>query len=120
MDNPVIQTDLAEILNKLDSKFDEKFNKLDSKFDEKFNKLDSKFDEKFNKLDSKFDKLSEDVNQLKVGQAQLITKVDNMEKEISEIKGSQNKQIWALIGIVFAAIIGLTGTLGKIVFFPST
>ena len=98
MDNPVIQTDLAEILNK----------------------LDSKFDEKFNKLDSKFDKLSEDVNQLKVGQAQLITKVDNIDKEISEIKGSQNKQIWALIGIVFAAIIGLAGTLGKIVFFPST
>ncbi len=108
MDIPVIQTDLAEILNK-----------LDSKLDEKFNKLDSKFDEKFNKLDSKFDKLSEDVNQLKVGQAQLVTKVDNVEKEITEIKGSQNKQIWALIGIVFAAIIGLTGTLGKIVFFPS-
>ena len=89
-----METDLAQILNK----------------------LDSKFDEKFNKLDSKFDKLSEDVNQLKVGQAKLTTQVENIEKEISEIKGAQNKQVWALIGIVFSAV----GILGKIVFFPTT
>ncbi len=60
-------------------------------------------------------KLLEQVNELKVGQAQLATKVENIEKEISEIKGSQNKQVWALIGIVFSAV----GILGKIVFFPN-
>ena len=39
MDNPVIQTDLAEVLKKLDSRFDKLDNRLD-KIDERLNKLE--------------------------------------------------------------------------------
>jgi chromosome segregation ATPase len=81
MDNPTIQTDLAQILNKLESKIDKIDNRL---------------------------------NKLEIGQAEIKTKVENVEKEIFEVKGAQSKQVWALIGIVFSAV----GILGKIVFFP--
>lgn len=40
MNNPIIETDLAQILNKLDSKID----KLDEKLDSKIDKLDEKID----------------------------------------------------------------------------
>ncbi len=82
MENPIIQTDLAQILNKLDGKLD----KLETKFDEKFDKLETKFDEKFDKLDEKVDKLAigqaeikGDVKALDVKTEQLNTRVGNVE-----------------------------------------
>ena len=81
MENPAIKTDLAQILNK---------------------------------LDTKIDKIDDRLNKLEIGQAEIKTKVENIEKEMSDVKGSQSKQVWALIGIVFSAV----GILGKIVFFP--
>jgi len=45
MENPVIQTDIAELLNKLDRRFD--------------------------KLDDRLDKIDERLNRLEVGQAEL-------------------------------------------------
>ena len=82
MENPTIQTDLAQILNKLDSKID----KLDEKFDDKFNKLDEKFDDKFNKLDEKIEKLTISQTEIKgnikaldVKTEQLNTRVGNVE-----------------------------------------
>ena len=39
MENPVIQTDLAEVLKKLDSRFDKLDNRLD-RIDERLNKLE--------------------------------------------------------------------------------
>ena len=67
-----------------------------------------------NKLDIKIDKIDDRLNKLEIGQAEIKTKVENIEKEMSDVKGSQSKQVWALIGIVFSAV----GILGKIVFFP--
>jgi predicted PurR-regulated permease PerM len=92
MDNPTIQTDLIQILNKLDSKID---------------RLSENIDKKIDKIDDR-------LNKLEIGQAEIKAKVENVEKEISNIKGSQSKQVWALIGIVFSAV----GILGKLVFFP--
>ena len=78
MENPTIRTDLAQILNKLDSKID----KLDEKLDEKIDKLDEKID----KLDEKIDNLTisqteikGDIKALDVKTEQLNTRVGNVE-----------------------------------------
>ena len=82
MENFTIQTDLVQVLNKLDSKID----KLDEKLDDKFGKLDEKFEEKFNKLDEKIEKLTIDrieikgeIKALDVKTEQLNTRVGNVE-----------------------------------------
>jgi chromosome segregation ATPase len=93
MDNPTIQTDLAQILNrlenkidKLDEKIDSKIGKLDEKIDSKIGKLDEKIDSKIGKLDEKIDKLSlgqveiqGDIKALDVKTDQLNTRVGNVE-----------------------------------------
>ena len=81
MENPVIQTDIAEILSEI---------KQDLRTT----------NDRLGKID--------------ISQAEIKPKVENIEEQISDIKGSQSKQVWALIGIVFSAV----GILGKIVFFP--
>lgn len=66
MNNPIIQTDVAEVLKKLDSRFD--------------------------KLDQKLDKLSEDVTALKVGQAKIEGKIDALDERLSgQIKALDTK-----------------------------
>ena len=57
----------------------------------------------------------EQLVKITVDQAEIKTKVINIESQLTEVKGSQSKQVWALIGIVFTAV----GILGKIVFFPT-
>jgi chromosome segregation ATPase len=57
MDNPVIQTDLAEILKKLDSRFD--------------------------KLDSRLDKISEDITEIKVSLAEVKGNIKAVDEKLS-------------------------------------
>ena len=63
MDNPVIQTDLAEILRKLDSRFD--------------------------KLENRLEKIDDRLGKLEVGQAELKVKVDGIDKTATELKNTQ-------------------------------
>jgi hypothetical protein len=63
------------------------------------------FDKLEKKIDDRFDRLEEKVNKLEIGQAALITEVETIKKDVSEIKGSQRSQIWSLIGIIGAAVL---------------
>lgn len=101
MTNPIIETDLAQILGQ---------------------------------INNKLDKLSTDVTDLKVGQAEikgslqrfetefrgeikrLETKIDSNNENIKEIKGSQRAQIWTLIGILITAVGGFIAAVGRSVF----
>ena len=56
--------------------------------------------------------LSSEVNQVQVRLATVETKVDNLEKrfdkmeqQIEKVEGNQSKQVWALIGILFTAVV---------------
>ena len=91
MENPTIQTDIAEILNKLDGKFDKldtKLDKLSEDVDNKFDKLSEDVDNKFDKLDANIDKLSEDVDnkfdKLNAKIDKLSEDVDNKFDKLSE------------------------------------
>lgn len=101
MNNPIIQTDLTEILEK---------------FNERFDKLDNQFD----KIDNRFAKLDERLSKLEVGQARIAEKLESQEKIVTELKTSQKNQIWALIILAFTAVISLMPGLSKFIFFPST
>jgi t-SNARE complex subunit (syntaxin) len=81
MNNPTIETDLAELLNKLDGRFD--------------------------KVDNRLDKIDDRLKNIEVSQARLEEKSDAQEKIITELKDSKNKQIWALIILAFTAVVSL-------------
>ncbi len=81
-----IETDLKEILDK-----------LDQKIERQFTQLDQKMDRKFEQLDQKMDRAQEDINKLQVGQAKIegdIKALDN--------KGSIIQPIITGITVAFA------------------
>ena len=112
MSNIQIESELKDILNKLDTKLD---------------KLSDDFDHKLDKLDNKIDKLSDDVTDINLRLTKVETKLDEgvmprldaLSTEIKEVKGSQKAQIWALIGILITAVGGFIIAIGKVVFFTS-
>jgi predicted nuclease with TOPRIM domain len=65
-------------------------------------------------MNKKLDRIDNNVNELKVKLADvkgdikaLDGKVSSLDKRLEKVEGSQNRQIWALIGILFAAISGV-------------
>ena len=65
-------------------------------------------------MNKKLDRIDNNVNELKVELADvkgdikaLDGKVSGLDKRLEKVEGSQNRQIWALIGILFAAISGI-------------
>ena len=62
-------------------------------------------------MNKKLDRIDNNVNELKVELADvkgdikaLDGKVSGLDKRLEKVEGSQNRQIWALIGILFTAI----------------
>ena len=85
MTNPIIETDLAQIL--LEIKSDIK--SLDSKFEQRFDKIEQRFD----KVDQRFDKVDERLNKIEIGQADLKgdiksldTKTEQLDKRIGNVE----------------------------------
>ena len=85
MNNPIIETDLGQILSE---------------------------------IKQELKTINDRLNKLEVGQGRIEEKLNSQEKIAEELKTSQKNQIWALIILAFTAIATLTGTLGKVVFFP--
>lgn len=82
MSNIQIESDLKEILNKLDQKLDN----IDKKFEQKLDHIDNKFEQKF-------DHLQKDVTDINLRLTKVETKLDSTVEDIKEIKGSQKAQI---------------------------
>jgi t-SNARE complex subunit (syntaxin) len=75
----MIETDLKDVLNKLDQRFD--------------------------RLDEKLDKIESDLTDLKVDMATVKADLTTVKEEVKDLRGSQRAQIWALIGIIFTAVV---------------
>lgn len=60
-----------------------------------------------NRMDHKLESLLDSVNNIRVDVATLTIKVDKLEGDVKEIKGSQCAQIWTLIGIISTALVGV-------------
>ncbi|MEM7756900.1 MAG: hemolytic enterotoxin [Cyanobacteria bacterium P01_A01_bin.40] len=87
MENPTIQTDIAQILNKLDTKID---------------KLDEKIDDKFNKLDEK-------INKLEIGQAEIKGEIKALETKTEQLSLRVANQEFTNRGVLIGLILALLG-----------
>ena len=77
----------------------------------------------------RFDKINERLTNLEIGEARLeeelkgeikilSVKVDNVDKQLEDVKTSQKAQSWTLIGILATAVMGILVAGGKVLFFP--
>ncbi|MEB3248150.1 MAG: hypothetical protein VKK07_02275 [Merismopediaceae bacterium] len=69
---------------------------------------------KLDRIDDNISGLKDGINGLKVELADvkgdikaLDEKVSSLDKRLEKVEGSQNRQIWAFIGILFTAILGV-------------
>ena len=81
--------------------------------------IESDLKEVLGEINSKLGKIDQRLNTIEISQARLEEKFDAQEKIVTELKGSQNKQIWALIVLAFTAVVSLVIGLGKFIFFPN-
>jgi uncharacterized protein YoxC len=94
MSNIQIESDLKDILNKLDQKLDD---------------IDNKFEKKL-------DHIQKDVTDINLRLIKVETKLDGAVEDIKEMKGSQNAQIWTLIGVLITAVGGFLVAVGRSLF----
>lgn len=69
-------------------------------------RIEGKVDDLKKDVGGKLDGLKSDVNDLKVGQARIEERLTAVEKDITDLKGSQKAQIWTLIGVLGTAVVG--------------
>jgi predicted nuclease with TOPRIM domain len=81
--------------------------------------IESDLKEVLGEINSKLGKVDERLNNIEISQARLAEKFDAQEKIVTELKDSQNKQIWALVVLAFTAVISLVIGLGKFIFYPN-
>ena len=74
----------------------------------------AEMNKKLDRIDDNISGLKDDINELKVELTEvkedikaLDGKVSSLDKRLEKVEGSQNRQIWALIGILFTAISGV-------------
>jgi predicted nuclease with TOPRIM domain len=81
--------------------------------------IESDLKEVLGEINSKLGKIDGRLNNIEISQARLQEKFEAQEKIVTELKDSQNKQIWALIVLAFTAVVSLVIGLGKFIFFPN-
>ena len=74
----------------------------------RFEQLDKKIEVGFAEVKGEIKRLDERINGVE-------TRLDSVDKRLERLETSQKNQIWALIGILGTALLGLTS---KILFFP--
>ncbi|MDY6901038.1 MAG: hemolysin XhlA family protein [Cyanobacteriota bacterium] len=94
MSNISIETDLKEIIGELKQGQNKIIDKIET-IDKKVEAIDKRLIKVETKLDSE---------------------LPAMQKSIDEIKGSQQAQIWTLIGILITAVAGFLVAVGRFVF----
>ena len=72
----------------------------------------SRLDQRFDRLDQRMERLENEMTGLKVAQAEIKGDLNTIKTELAfvredvlDLKGSQRAQIWALIGIIFTAVV---------------
>ena len=98
MSNISIETDLKEILQE----FKEGQNKIIDKIEAIDKKVEA-IDKRLTKVETKLDD-------------GITPRLDTLSEQIKEIKGSQQAQIWTLIGILITAVGGFLVAVGRFVF----
>lgn len=90
MTNPIIETDLAKILEKIDSKID---------------KLESKIEQRFDKVDERLNKIEIGQADLKGDIKSLNTKTDQLDKRIGNVEFANRGILVALIVLILGGFV---------------
>ncbi|NET55500.1 MAG: hypothetical protein F6K47_04700 [Symploca sp. SIO2E6] len=116
-------------LDKIDEKFETKLDtfqketkaeldKIDEKFETKFDTFQKETKAEFDKFGDKLDKIDERLGNLEKSQTKVETRLDSIEIDVKELKGSSKAQIWTLIGILITAVGGFLVAVGRFVITP--
>jgi chromosome segregation ATPase len=81
---------------------------IESDLKEILARFEAKLDNQRSHLEQKLDNIQSSVTELKVDIATVKTKLDGLEKEVADMKGSQSSQIWTLIGVLSTAFVLLS------------
>jgi predicted nuclease with TOPRIM domain len=117
MTNPIIETDLANILNKLDQKLD----KIDEKFEKKLDILSLEIKSNIKSLESKieqrFDKVDDRLNKLEIGQADLKgdikaldAKTEQLDKRLGNVEFANRGILVGLVIVILGGAVKLFGS----------
>ena len=82
--------------------------------------IESDLKEVLGQINQNLEKLNSEVVNINLRLTKVETKLDSelpaIQKSIDEIKGSQQAQIWTLIGILITAVAGFLVAVGRFVF----
>jgi archaellum component FlaC len=95
-----IETDLRDILNKLDQRFD-------------------KIDQRFDKMEQRFERMEQGLNDLKVGQT-INTKIDGLQKTVDKLSidvSASKQDISDLKGVKSLIVPGFVALLASLLTF---
>lgn len=91
---------LEDILKRIEDKIDNNHKDVNQRLD---------------KIDDRFIKIDERLNNLEKGQAKLEAKLEAIDTDVKELRGSSRAQIWTLIGILTTAVAGFLVAVGRFV-----
>ena len=97
-----IETDLKEILDRIEQKID----KLDDKFTQKIDKLDSEFS-------PKIDKLNDDISELKIGQTEIKGEIKALDEKVKGIDEKVKNQEFLNRATVVGLLLAILGGIAK-------
>ncbi|NES01350.1 MAG: hypothetical protein F6J86_47625 [Symploca sp. SIO1B1] len=107
---------------KLDASQKETQTKLDNfqretkaEFDTFQKEIKTEFDTFQKETKAEFDKINERLSNLEKSQTKVETRLDSIEIDVKELKGSSKAQIWTLIGILITAVGGFLVAVGRFV-----
>lgn len=73
-----IETDLKEVLEKLDQKLDKQFEQLEQKLDRRFEQVDKRFEQ----IDKRFEQVDINLTNLKIGQVEISGRIDTLDERL--------------------------------------
>ncbi len=75
--------------------------------------IESDLKEILNKFEQKLDHIQKDVTDINLRLTKVETKLDGTVQDIKQIKGSQEAQIWTLIGVLITAVGDFVVAVGR-------
>lgn len=66
-----------------------------------------RIERKIDKLDERMDKLDEKIDKLTVEVATCVTNLNNLDKRVEKIEGTQKNQVWTLITLLGGSLIAV-------------
>jgi predicted nuclease with TOPRIM domain len=101
------------------NEFKEDFKEFKKETKDDFKEIKQELKSTNDRITAEFKSTNEHLGKIELSQGKLEQKFEGQEKIVTELKDSQNKQIWALIVLAFTAVVSLVIGLGKFIFFPN-